>query len=81
MYLVLPRSAGASRLVCKGIVAKLDPHAERELLELLEEALAQPVANRREWLKVKLKERNRIDRKLEDLIALAERNDIPLWRR
>ena len=60
-------------------MTKLDPHAERELLELLEEALDQPLANRREWLKRKLRERDRVGRKLEDLIVLAEHNDISLW--
>lgn len=60
---------------------KLDPHAERELLELLEEALDQPLESRREWLKRKLHERDRVGRKLEDLIVLAEHNDISLWDR
>ncbi|WP_417612084.1 hypothetical protein [Parasphingorhabdus sp.] len=60
-------------------MTKLDPHAERELLELLEEALDQPLASRREWLKRKLRERDRVGRKLEDLIVLAEHNDISLW--
>lgn len=60
-------------------MTKLDPNAERELLELLEEALAQPQSIRREWLQRKLLQRHQVGRKLEDLIALAERNDISLW--
>ena len=62
-----------------GAMTKLDPNAERELLQLLEEALAQPQSTRREWLSRKLRERDQIGQKLEDLLVLAERNDISLW--
>ena len=62
-----------------GVMTKLDPNAERELLQLLEEALAQPQSTRREWLSRKLRERDQIGQKLEDLLVLAERNDISLW--
>lgn len=59
-------------------MSDLDPRAERELLELLDEALVLPRASRRSWLTRKLKERAQVGRKLEDLLALAERNNVDL---
>ncbi|MEL7447196.1 MAG: hypothetical protein AAGK02_15535 [Pseudomonadota bacterium] len=57
---------------------RLDLNSERECLQLLEEALAQPPDQRRLWLERKLRERDQIERKLEDLLAIAEHNDIRL---
>lgn len=59
-------------------MAQLDPGAERECLGLLEEALSKPPAQRRAWLVNKLEEREQVNRKLEDLLALAERYNITL---
>lgn len=56
----------------------LDARAERELLQLLEEALGQPRELRRAWLESKLKERAAVGRKLKDLIDLAESRNIEL---
>lgn len=59
-------------------MSKLRSDAERELLDLLEEALDQPQSERKAWLERKLIERDLIGRKLEDLISLAERKNISL---
>lgn len=59
-------------------MAQLDPSAERECLGLLEEALGKPRSQRRQWLLEKLNEREQVNRKLEDLLELAERYDISL---
>lgn len=59
-------------------MAQLDPSAERECLGLLEEALARPPAQRRQWLMEKLAEREQVNRQLEDLLELAERYNITL---
>lgn len=59
-------------------MAQLDPSAERECLGLLEEALSKPPAQRRTWLIKKLEEREQVNRKLEDLLELAERYNISL---
>ncbi|MEO0870630.1 MAG: hypothetical protein AAFY19_01535 [Pseudomonadota bacterium] len=59
-------------------MAQLDPSAERECLGLLEDALSRPPAERRRWLVEKLEEREQVNRKLEDLLKLAERYNISL---
>ena len=59
-------------------MAQLDENAERECLALLEEALSQPPAQRRIWLSEKLNQREKVNRKLEDLLELAERFNIKL---
>ncbi|WP_164089209.1 MULTISPECIES: hypothetical protein [Sphingomonadaceae] len=51
----------------------LSPFAEREVLQILEEALEQPRADRKRWLIRKLKERELVGQRVEDLLAFAER--------
>ncbi|WP_209346786.1 hypothetical protein [Pontixanthobacter sp. CEM42] len=50
----------------------LKPYAEREVLQILEEALEQPEADRARWLTQKLKERELIGQRVEDLLSFAE---------
>ncbi len=52
---------------------RLTPFAEREVLQILEEALEQPEERRKRWLTRKLKERELVGQRVEDLLAFAER--------
>ncbi|MDN3647217.1 hypothetical protein QWY75_13480 [Pontixanthobacter aestiaquae] len=51
---------------------ELNPIAEREVLEILEQALEKPESDRRRWLAQKLKERELVGQRVEDLLAFAE---------
>ncbi|MGP1281364.1 MAG: hypothetical protein ACTS1X_00180 [Parasphingopyxis sp.] len=52
--------------------ARLAPSAEREVLRLLEEVLAQPRDARNAWLERKLSERRAIGNRVRYLLAIAE---------
>ncbi|MEM8696402.1 MAG: hypothetical protein AAGE05_10315 [Pseudomonadota bacterium] len=50
-----------------------DPVLEREVLDLLEEALNQPPSVRRDWLSKNLRQRIEIGGRVEQLLAIADR--------
>ncbi|WP_299329110.1 hypothetical protein [Parasphingopyxis sp.] len=57
-------------------MAAPNPTIEREVLKLLEEALEQPEDKRKTWLALKLKERELVGQRVEDLVAFAKRRGL-----